>query len=55
MVQVTLAAHGFGSAEEMERRVTTASGNAAATAQDLHGEVYARNEARTYHAKPIHH
>jgi hypothetical protein len=55
MVQVTLAAHGFGSTEEMERRVTTASGNAEATAQDLHTEVYARNEARTYHAQPIHH
>lgn len=55
MVQVTLAAHGFGSTEEMERRVTTASDNVAATAQDLHTLVYARNEARTYHAKPIHH
>jgi Domain of unknown function (DUF4157) len=55
MVQVTLAAHNFGSTEEMERRVTTASGNVEATAQDLHSEVYARNKARTYHAKPIHH
>jgi hypothetical protein len=55
MVQVTLAAHGFGSTEEMNRRVTTASGNAAATAGDLHTLVHARNEASTYHAKPIHH
>jgi len=55
MVQVTLAAHGFGSTEEMERRVTTASGNVEATAEDLHSVVYARDEARTYHAKPIHH
>jgi hypothetical protein len=55
MVQVTLAAHGFGSAEEMNRRVTTASGNAAATAEDLHTLVYARDEASKYHAKPIYH
>jgi hypothetical protein len=55
MVQVTLASHGFASAGEMERRVTTASGNVEATAQELHNEVYARDEARTYHAKPIHH
>jgi hypothetical protein len=55
MVQVTLAAHHFASAEEMERRVTTASGNVEATAQALHTEVYARDQARTYHAKPIHH
>ena len=55
MVQVTLAAHGFGSTEEMERRVTNASGNVDATAQDLHSLVYARNEASTYHAKPIPH
>jgi hypothetical protein len=55
MVQVTLAAHGFGSTEELRRRVTTASGNVEATAEDLHSVVYARDEARTYHAKPIHH
>jgi hypothetical protein len=55
MVQVTLASHGFGSTEEMERRVTTASGNVEATAQDLHSLVYARDEARTYHAKPFPH
>jgi hypothetical protein len=55
MVQVTLAAHGFASAAEMERRVTTASGNVEATAQALHTEEWARGQARTYHAKPIHH
>jgi hypothetical protein len=55
MVQVTLASHGFGSTEEMERRVTTASGNVEATAQDLHSLVYARDEARTYYEKPIPH
>ena len=55
MVQVTLALHGFGSTEEMERRVTTASGNVEATAQDLHSLVYARDEARTYYEKPIPH
>jgi hypothetical protein len=55
MVQVTLASHGFGSTEEMERRVTTASGNVEATAEDLHSLVYARNEARTYYEKPIPH
>jgi hypothetical protein len=41
--------------EEMERRVTTASGNVETTAQALHTEAYARDEARTYHAKPVHH
>ena len=55
MVQVTLASHGFGSTEEMERRVTTASGNVEATAQDLHSLVYARDEARAYYEKRIHH
>ena len=55
MVQVTLASHGFGSTEELKRRVTTASGNVEATAEDLHSVVYALDEARTYHAKPIHH
>jgi hypothetical protein len=55
MVQVTLASHGFGSTEEMERRVTTASGNVEATAEDLHSLVYARNEAGTYYEKPIPH
>ncbi len=55
MVQVTLASHGFASAEEMERRVTTASGNVEETAHALHTEVYARDEARKYHAEPIHH
>jgi hypothetical protein len=39
----------------MERRVTTASGNVEATAQDLHSLVYARDEARAYYEKPIHH
>jgi hypothetical protein len=55
MVQVTLASHGFGSTQELERRVTTASDNVEATAEDLHSVVYALDEARTYHAKPIHH
>jgi hypothetical protein len=55
MVQVTLASHGFASAEEMERRVATASDNIEATAQALHDEVSGRDEARKYHAQPIHH
>ena len=53
MKQLTLAGAGFSSIEELGRRVTTASGNVEATAQDLHSLVYARDEARTYHAKPF--
>jgi hypothetical protein len=54
-VQETLVRHNFASIEEMERRVTTETGNVETTAQALRDEVYARDEARTYHAKPVHH
>jgi hypothetical protein len=54
-VQAALAAHGFASPEELERRLQSAAANVAATAEALHTEAYSLELAEYYHSLPVHH
>lgn len=54
-VQVTLAAHGFASAQELAARVKTAPDNLSQAGEALHSEAYFFSLAKYYHELPIHH